>query len=131
MVSYKGDFSFQWQSKYVYKYTDKVVPNKHETTEKFFFFCHVKQVSTTKLNCKPFQWKSIIIISNNPKNKLKIKTHLQCDQNNIKKFKIINFNNILYKKCNFFLKTSFNISDLISYIYIVKIINFSFLQSDF
>ena len=61
----------------------------------------------------------------------KIKTHFQYDLNNIKKFKIINLNNILYKKCNFFLKISFNISDLISYIYNVKIINFSFFQADF
>ena len=50
------------------------------------------------------------------------------ERDNIKKFRKINFNNILHKKCHFFLKTFFNISDQISQIYIVKIINISFLQ---
>ena len=62
----------------------------------FFFLYHVKPVPTTKLKWKPFQWKSIIIISNNPKNKLKIKTHIQYDKIIFKNNN--NNNNILHKK---------------------------------
>ena len=36
VIPYKGDFNFQLKSKYVHKYTNKVVSNKHETSEKFF-----------------------------------------------------------------------------------------------
>ena len=60
--------SFQRKFKYVHKYPNKVVPNNQETIEKIFSY-HVKQVSITKLKCKPFQWKSLIIISNNPPEK--------------------------------------------------------------